>query len=148
MYPLWLAAQEQERLRPRSNTNWTHPFTNFFRGMLALRHALASGYNAKLEKRWNAECAYPLRENPNAPWKDQISKVFKHRVWVVVLYTNHKTYSAPLLVRILNVIMYPLKFVPQKSVMQMPEYTCYSFRVGDVVHGFSVEFQIPKKFSF
>jgi len=148
MYPLWLAAQEQERLRPKSNTNWSHPHTNFFKAIMTLRSALASGNNAKLEKRWNHECAYPLRENPNAPWKEQITKVFKHRVWVVVLYSNHPKYRAPLLVKILNVILYPFKYVPEKSILRMPEYTNYTFRVGSVVHGFSIEFQIPKKFSF
>jgi hypothetical protein len=147
-YPLWLAAQEQERLRPKSNTNWSSPSTNILRGMLSLRSALASGHNAKLEKRWNSECECPIRINPNAPWDKQITKEFKHRVWVVVLYYNHPRYRAPLMVKALNVLLYPLKYWPEKSVLRMPEYKCVTFRVGSVVNGFSVEFQIPKKFSF
>jgi hypothetical protein len=147
-YPHWLAAQEAEKLRPKSNTNWSHPHTNIFRGMMSLRQALASGHNAKLEKRWNSECQYPLRVNPNAPWKDQITREFKHRVWVVVLYYNHPKYRAPLLVKLLNVLLYPLKYWPEKRVLRMPEYKCVTFRVGDVTNGFAVEFHIPKKFSF
>lgn len=265
-YPLWLAAQEAERLRPKSNTNWSHPHTNIFRGMMSLRHALASGHNAKLEKRWNSECDFPLKEKvdnqdircyefsrgsistkdeiladttmsdfqkhltlnyhtcygtpeavqhyqktgelqeanfrgmgtghlvrvtdmikywedqnfesggdmermkafreqyvtgeqANVPhfwdfyrlrngWNDRKDLVFKRKLWVVVLYYNHPKYRAPLMVRALNVLLYPLKFWPEKSVLRMDNYTLYTFRVGDVTNGFAVEFHIPKKFSF
>ena len=147
-YPLWVAAQEAERLRPKSNTNWSSPTTSFLKGINMLRGALASGNNAKLERRWNQDCEYPIRENPKAPWKEQVSKVFKHKVWVVVLYENYPKVHIPLLVHVINVLAYPLKFVPQKSVLQMDEYRCVSYRVGDVVHGFTVEFHIPKKFAF
>jgi hypothetical protein len=138
----------EEAARPKSNTNWTSPKTNIFAGMNALRGALASGENAKLERYWNEDCAYPIRENPKAPWKEQVSKKFKHKVWVVVLYYNHKPFKAPFLVHVLNVLAYPLKFIPRRSVLQMDEYTNYTFRVGDVIHGYAVEFQIPKKFKF
>lgn len=148
MYPLWLAAQEKEKARPKSNTNWSSPSTNIIKGMLSLRSALASGHNAKLEKRWNHECAYPIRVNPNIPWKDQVSKVYKHKVWVVILYYNHPKYHAPFLVKLLNIILYPMKFWPEKRVMRMDNYTLYTFRVGDVINGFSVEFHVPKKFGF
>lgn len=147
-YPIWLAEQEAERLRPRSNTNWSSPTTNIFKGLNLLRGALASGENAKLELRKNEECAYPIRENPKAPWKEQITKKFKHKVWVVVLYYNYPKVKVPIAVHVLNVLAYPLKFIPKRSVLRMPEYTNYTFRVGDVIHGYSVEFQIPKKFSF
>jgi hypothetical protein len=137
-----------EAAKPKSNTNWTSPKRNIFSGMNALRGALASGENAKLERRWNEECEYPIRINPNLPWKEQISKKFNHKLWVVVLYYNHKKFKAPLLVHILNVLANPLKFIPKKSVLQMDEYKCVSFRVGSVVHGYTIEFQIPKKFNF
>ena len=146
-YPIWLAEQEAERLRPKSNTNWSTATTNIFTGLNLLRRALTS-HNAKLERRWNNECEYPIKENPNAPYREQIVKKFKHKVWVVVLYYNHPIYKAPLAVKVLNVLAYPLKFVPEKSVLRMPEYTLYDFRIGSVVHGFKIEFQIPKKFSF
>jgi hypothetical protein len=113
-----------------------------------LRGALNSGHNAKLEKRWNKDCEYPIRVNPEAPWKEQVSKVFKHKVWVVVLYYNYPKVKVPFMVHVLNVLAYPLKFVPERSVLRMPDYTLYSFRVGAVVHGYEIEFQIPKKFSF
>jgi hypothetical protein len=147
-YPIWLAEQEAERLRPKSNTNWSHPTNNIFKGLNLLRRALNSGENAKLERRWNEQCAFPIRENPKAPWKEQITKKFKHPVWVVVLYYNYPKVKVPLMVHVLNVLAYPLKFIPTRSVLRMNEYTTYSFRIGSVVHGFEVEFQIPKKFSF
>ena len=147
-YKVWEQMQEEERLRPKSDTNWSSPTTNFFKGLNLLRGALASGENAKLERRWNEDCAYPLRENPKAPWSEQVSKKFKKKLWVVVRYFNYPKVKVPFLVHVLNVLAYPLKFIPTKSVLRMPEYTNYSFRIGSVVHGFEVEFQIPKKFSF
>lgn len=148
LYPIWVAEQEAERLRPKSNTNWTHPHTNIFSGMNSLRSALASGENAKLEKRWNEECEWAIKVNPKAPYKEQVTKKFKHKVWVVVLYYNHKKYKAPVLVHILNWVLYPLKFIPKKSVMIMPEYRLVTYRIGGVTNGYNVEFHIPKKFSF
>jgi hypothetical protein len=139
---------EAEAKRPKSNTNWTHPFTNFFLALNALRKALASGENAKLERRFNEDCEYPIRINPSAPWKEQVSKHFKHKLWVVVLYYNYPKIKVPVLVHILNVVAYPLKFIPEKSIMRMDNYSIYTFRIGSVINGYSVEFQIPKKFNF
>jgi hypothetical protein len=147
-YPIWEKMMEAERLRPRSNTNWSSPTTNIFKGLNLLRRALNSGDNAKLERRWNEECEFPIRINPNVPWDKQVSKKFKHKVWVVVLYYNYPKFKAPLMVHVLNFLAYPLKFIPEKSVLRMPEYTNYTFRIGGVMNGYSVEFQIPKKFSF
>jgi hypothetical protein len=147
-YKVWTEMQEAERLRPKSDTNWSSPTNNIFKGLNLLRRALNSGENAKLERRWNEECAYPIRVNPGVPWRDQVSKVFKHKVWVVVLYYNYKKFRAPIAVHVLNVLAYPLKFVPERSVLRMPEYTLYTFRIGAVTHGFNVQFHIPKKFSF
>jgi len=142
------AAREAEAKRPRSNTNWSKPRTNLISGLNCLRGALASGNNCKLERRWNDECAYPIREDDTLPWKDQVSKKFKKKVWVVVTYYNHKTYKIPFFVHVLNVLAWPLKFVPERSVLRMPEYTNYTYRIGDVVNGYAIEFQVPKKFSF
>jgi len=74
-------------------------------------------------------------------------KKFRRKLWVVQLQSD-ETVKIPVLVRLLNFIMYPVKFIPQRSVLQMPEYRLVSYRVGAVVNGFKVEFQIPKKFSF
>ena len=147
-YKMMMEEQALEALKPKSNTNWSSPRINLISGMNCLRGALASGENARLEKRWNHECAYPIRINPDVPWSQQVSKKYRHKVWVVVLYYNHMKYKTPVLVNILNVLAYPLKFIPKKSVMHMDEYTNYNFRVGSVVHGYEVEFKIPKKFSF
>jgi len=148
---MWKVQQEMqaaEAARPKSSTNWSSPVTNIISGMNLLRGALAAGENAKLEKIWNEDAAYPIRVNRNLPWKEQVSKKFKHKVWVVVLYYNHKKFKAPFMVHVLNVLAYPLKFIPRRSVLQMEEYKCVSYRVGDVIHGFTVEFHIPKKFAF
>jgi len=76
-------------------------------------------------------------------------KKFKRKLWVVeILDTKQLKAKTPVLVKLLNIILYPLKYIPRKSVLRMPKYTKYDFRIGDVIHGFSVEFQIPKKFSF
>ena len=142
------AAREAEAARPKSNTNWSKPRTNIISGLNCLRGALASGENARLERRWNKDCAYPIRVNPNLPWDNQVSKVFKKKVWVVVLYYNHKKYRVPVFVHVLNVLAYPLKFVPKRSVLKMDEYRCVTYRIGDVINGISVEFHLPKKFAF
>ncbi len=78
---------------------------------------------------------------------------FKHKLWVVeMLGKGEPKMKQPLMtgiiIKIINVLVFPLKYVPQKSVLRMDEYTDYTYRIGSVVNGFSVEFQIPKKFSF
>ena len=75
-------------------------------------------------------------------------KTFKNKLWVVELLDKDTEVKVPLMVKILNVILYPLKYIPKKSVLRMPEYKVVTFRVGDVIHGFSIDFQVPKKFSF
>jgi len=73
----------------------------------------------------------------------------KHKVWVVeTLSKDEPKQKVPVLIPLLNWILYPLKFIPTKSVLRMDEYTNYSFRIGSVTHGYEIEFQIPKKFSF
>ena len=74
---------------------------------------------------------------------------FKHKLWVVALLdVEEKQPRIPLMVHVLNFLAYPLKYIPQRSVLRMPEYTNYTYRVGGVTNGYSVEFQVPKKFSF
>jgi hypothetical protein len=76
-------------------------------------------------------------------------KYFKRKLWVVVLLgDNSPKVSIPWYIRVLNAIMYPLKYIPKRSVLRMPDYKCVTYRVGAVVNGFSVEFHIPKKFGF
>jgi len=75
-------------------------------------------------------------------------KTFKRKLWVVATVDKKEKVKIPVMVHVLNVLLYPTKFIPRKSVLRMPEYTNYTFRVGGVTNGYSVEFQIPKKFSF
>jgi hypothetical protein len=76
------------------------------------------------------------------------TKKFKRKLWVVATVDKKEKVKIPVMVHVLNVLLYPAKFIPRKSVLRMPEYTNYTFRVGGVTNGYSVEFQIPKKFSF
>lgn len=79
-------------------------------------------------------------------------KKFKHKLWVVNLLDKNEPRVTPLALRILNVLIEPLmflmKYTPRKSVLRMKEYTNVTYRVGGVTNGFSVQFQIPKAFSF
>ena len=73
----------------------------------------------------------------------------KRKVWVVaVLNKNEPKAKTPFLVHVLNVLLYPLKYIPSKSVFKMTEYRTVTFRVGSVSNGLSIEFHIPKRFSF
>ena len=80
-------------------------------------------------------------------------KKFKHKLWVVeMLGDKEEQPKLPIfqraLMSIITGLVYPLKYVPRKSVLQMKEYRKVTYRVGDVINGFSVEIQIPKKFGF
>jgi hypothetical protein len=54
----------------------------------------------------------------------------------------------PFMVKVLNVVLHPLKYLPRRSVLKMDKYKVVTFRVGNVTNGFAIEFHIPKKFSF
>jgi len=79
-------------------------------------------------------------------------KKFKHKLWVVNMLDKDQPRVTPLALRILNVLIEPLVFVlkwtPRKDVLRMKEYTNVTYRVGGITHGYSVQFQLPKKFSF
>lgn len=75
-------------------------------------------------------------------------KKFKGKLWVVQLDGKDETASLPVVIKVLNFLMYPAKFIPKKSVLRMPEYKCITFRVGAVTNGLAIEFHIPKKFGF
>lgn len=83
--------------------------------------------------------------NPKDPSR---IKTFKRKVWVVVIHDKFTDIKLPWYIKTLNVLMYPLKFIPSRSVLKMDDYTNYTFRVGSVTNGFAIEFHIPKKFSF
>ena len=80
-------------------------------------------------------------------------KKFKHKLWVVeMLGDKEEQPKLPIFQRalmcIITGLVYPLKYVPRKSVLQMKQYRKVTYSIGDVINGFSVEIQIPKKFGF
>lgn len=76
-------------------------------------------------------------------------KKFKKKLWVVELLKDDQPKpKTPLLVHIISALVYPTKWIPRKSVLRMDRYKVVTFRWGDVVNGFSIEFHVPKKFSF
>jgi hypothetical protein len=246
------------------NTNWTTPKTNIIAGMNDLRHALASGVNARLVRAYNKDCAYPIKvkntkvindfreytftygiptsinkikadtnlsefekhlslnyvsvfgsqeardryyatgvcdadnfknmgcnhlvkvddyikflhdtkdferahlymqqyRNPEnidvqhffsyfrlriAQQQFQIKDI-KRKVWVVeMLKDSEPKAKIPTLVHVLNFILKPMKYIPRKSVLQMPDYKVVTYRVGAVTNGLSIDIHVPKKFSF
>ena len=75
-------------------------------------------------------------------------KTFKRKVWAVELLTRYEPKRVPFLLKAVNAVVYLFKYVPKKSVLRMDNYKCVTFRIGAVTNGLSVEFHIPKKFSF
>ena len=135
------------------NTNWSSPQTNIFSAIWSLRGALASGGKYVLIKEYNENCSFPIRVNPKLPWNEQVSKKFKYKLWVVASFGKYhartkEPFSIPFYIKLLNVLLYPLKYIPRKDTLRMPEYTIHTFRIGGVINGYSVQIQIPKKFSF
>lgn len=135
------------------HTNWTSPTPNIFKAIWKLRSALASGGQYVLIKEYNENCDFPLMVDYSLPYREQVKKVFKHKLWVVASYgKDHPEYkdkgNIPFLIKMINILIYPLKYIPRKSVLRMNKYTSYTFRIGSTYTGYSVQFQIPKKFSF
>jgi len=92
-------------------------------------------------------CFYDnYRYKHGSPWA---TREFKRKLWVVeLLKPDIPKTRIPVLIHVLNVILYPLKYIPKRSVLRMTEYKCITFRIGDVVNGISVEFHVPKRFGF
>jgi len=81
-----------------------------------------------------------------SPWA---TKLFRRKLWVVeLLKPDVPEARVPVLIHVLNVLLYPLKYIPRRSILRMADYKCITFRIGSVVNGISVEFNIPKRFSF
>jgi hypothetical protein len=81
------------------------------------------------------------------------TKKFNHKLWVVQMIDSETEQPAlslgvRILMSIITTLVYPLKYVPRKSVLKMGDYTVYMYRIGGVSNGYCFEFQIPKKFSF
>jgi len=80
------------------------------------------------------------------------AKHFKKKLYVVEMLDKDSIDKQPMkisiIMRMITIFSYPLKYIPTKDIMRMDEYTLYTFRIGSVFNGFAVEFHIPKKFSF
>ena len=81
-----------------------------------------------------------------------VTTKFKRKLWVVETLKEDERIKLGWLmltsIGLLNAFTYPLKFIPKKSVLQMDKYKCVTYRIGDVINGVSIDFHIPKKFSF
>lgn len=75
-------------------------------------------------------------------------KKFKRRLWVVESVPEDVKVKTPFLVRLISLLVAPLKWIPTKSVLRMEHYRVVTLRIGDVIHGLSVDIHLPKKFSF
>ena len=86
--------------------------------------------------------------------RERTPKHFNKKLWVVALYKDFDKIVQPLHVdidiclAIINQLMKPLKYIPKKSTLNMGDYTNITYRIGDIVHGWSVQIQVPKKFAF
>jgi hypothetical protein len=90
---------------------------------------------------------YRLKQSEKTPRRTTVK--FRRKLWVVeMLGKDEPQAKVPVLVHVLNFVLYPLKYVPQKSVLQMTDYRVVTYRVGDVTNGYNVQFHIPKKFGF
>jgi hypothetical protein len=80
------------------------------------------------------------------------AKHFKKKLYVVELLDKNNTDKVPvkynIIMNIITVLCYPLKFIPERDIMRMDEYTLITYRIGAVTNGYAIEFHIPKKFSF
>lgn len=76
-------------------------------------------------------------------------KKFKRKLWIVDLRdANQSKAKIPVMVKLLNVLLYPMKYIPQRSVLRMPDYKVVTYRIGGITNGYSIQIQIPKKFGF
>lgn len=80
-------------------------------------------------------------------------KYFTHKLYAVEMLEKNtpireNLLAVRILMGLLTVLITPLKYIPKKSILIMDNYKMISYRIGDVTNGYSVEFTIPKKFSF
>ena len=247
------------------NTNWTTPKRNIFAGINDLRNALAAGYNARLIRARNEDCAYPIKiKNEDRDFRNYVfrvghaasiktitedqsmsefekelalnyvhrygtpeavkryyetrelspdndkgmgtghlvhiedyleylkstkqydrerlyrrqyypaygdetqhffdfyrykhgsqwsAKTFKKKVWVVELLNPSEPkarlpWAHALPLAVLRALVFPLKYIPRRSVLRMADYRVVTYRIGDVTNGLSIDIHIPKKFGF
>ena len=96
--------------------------------------------SCKIKKRKKAESVFfytHWKPKQGIPYyiPDNIGKV-----WVIKM-ENKK-------VNLITKILYLLKWIPRKSILNIGNCKNITFRIGSISNGYSVEIQIPKKFSF
>ncbi len=64
-----------------------------------------------------------------------------------VFHCNKNRKNVPWWVKGFVLVTFPIRFIPKKDVKKMSKRTCYSFRIGSMSNGISLEFHVPKKFS-
>ena len=87
--------------------------------------------------------------------QERIAKHFNHKLWAVeMIKEDTEVYIQPVAISILlfliKIIVYPTKFIPSRRVLVMDKYNykVVTYRIGDVINGYSIDIHIPKKFSF
>lgn len=77
-----------------------------------------------------------------------IPKKFSKKIYAIEILKNEEVVKQPFLLKFVQMLYSVLKYIPQKSVLQMKDYRNITYRIGGVVNGYSIQIQIPKKFSF
>jgi hypothetical protein len=78
-------------------------------------------------------------------------RYFTHKLWAIEMLdkdtnmVNVNPWTIRALMFLIKIIVYPLKYIPSKSVLDMKEYKVITYRIGRVINGFSVDIHIPKK---
>jgi len=80
-------------------------------------------------------------------------KRLKRKLWVVELLNKDSDkasipWEQAIPLAILRALVYPLKYVPKRSVLRMADYKVITYRIGDVTNGLSIDIHVPKKFGF
>jgi hypothetical protein len=80
-------------------------------------------------------------------------KKFNRKLWVVELLDKKALQSKfsltmKIIMSVFSFVAKLLKYIPEKSVFNTSKYKSYTFRIGSVINGLSIEIHIPKNFSF
>lgn len=116
-----------------------------------IKYLIAKGDNERAKCfELNGDNTHFVEDYHLKPEYSRKAKQFKHKLWVVELLDNDtkEKINVPIMVHLLNIVLYPIKFIPERNVLRMEEYKCVTYRIGGVTNGFAIEFHVPKKFSF
>jgi|ERR1035437_5591565 hypothetical protein len=85
--------------------------------------------------------------------QERTAKHFKHKLWAIEMCGKDEEIIKPkvmirVIMTVINILLTPLKFIPERRVLIMPDYKWINYRVGDVTNGYSIDIHVPNKFSF